>query len=69
MNIFVDFRDCVICKHVGGLPLYVEKEVRLGNNLICAFQRQKMLPILEKTTEKICTCTNKGYCYQKTHLP
>ena len=38
MNIFLDFRDSGICKHVGGLPLYVEEEVRLGNNFICDFQ-------------------------------
>ena len=30
-----------ICKHVGGLLWYVEKEVRLVNNLTCTSKKQK----------------------------
>ena len=41
MNIFLDFKASGICKHVGGLPLYIEQEVRLGNNLTYTSQPQK----------------------------
>ena len=41
MNIFLDFRDIGIRKHVGGLLWYIEQKVRLGNNLTSTSQLQK----------------------------
>ena len=49
---FLVFRISGICKHVGSLLVYTEREIRLGHNLACISKPQKW-HISSKRQEKL----------------